>query len=127
MAPLLIFYGFFLIGCGIASVWLIGPKAKTALASGGLSGSISLFLAYHVSNNFNWVSAVAMVLPLALFGVFAWRSARTLFKIFEMLKAESPLDELKKKGIAFLIISLMAVVSVFVFALLLVAFQNSGH
>lgn len=114
VAQLLAFYGLFLFVCGIASVLLIGFQAKTALASGGLSGSVSLLLAYLVFGGSAWAYMGGIGLAICLFGVFSWRSAKTLFKIFEMLRSESTPDEVNKKGIAFLIISLMAVVSLFV-------------
>ncbi len=114
---LLAFYGIFLIVCGIVSVVFIGMKAKTALASGGLSGFISLLIAYLVSSGTCCASIAGIVLSFALFVVFSWRSAKTLFKIFELLQLPAPQSELNGKGIAFLIISLMAMVSIIVFAL----------
>lgn len=124
-AILLTFYGCFLIVCGIVSVALIGMKAKTALASGGLSGTIALVLAYLIaSQTFNAVP-IGLFVVFALFIVFAWRSAKTLFRILEMLKDSSSQQELNGKAIAFLIISLMAVVSVFTFVLLLINWQSA--
>lgn len=117
LPSLLYFYGFFLITCGIVSVTFIGPKAKTALISGGMSGCISLFIGYLIAADVTVARPAGMVVSLALFCVFSWRSTKTLFRIFEMIQQSSVHDELKGKGIAFLIISLMAVVSIFVFAL----------
>lgn len=114
-------YGLFLIVCGIASVSLIGMKAKTALASGGLSGTICIVIAWlstNVSMEARWAG---LFVTLALFVVFSWRSAKTLFKIFELIPAAHP--DLKGKGIAFLIISLMAVVSIFAFLLQIILFS----
>jgi hypothetical protein len=113
---LLSFYGLFLIACGIVSVLFIGLKAKTALMSGGMSGAFALGIAYwsHTGGG-SPALAAGLLLTFALFGVFAWRSTKTLFKVFELIPTAHP--DLKGKGIAFLIISLMAVVSIFVFAL----------
>ena len=116
-ATLLTFYGVFLILCGIVSVIFIGMKAKTALASGGISGAFVLALAYLVSNDINSGRMGGLLIALMLFIVFSWRAAKTLFKIFELLQAPTPSAELKGKGIAFLIISLMAVVSIVVLIL----------
>ncbi|HZX75215.1 MAG TPA: hypothetical protein VFE57_12390 [Cyclobacteriaceae bacterium] len=116
LPSLLTFYGLFLITCGIVSVIFIGMKAKTALMSGGMSGALSLFIAYLVSANTQGAVWAGLILSLGLFIVFAWRSTKTLFKIFELL-ASPDKEELNGKGIAFLIISLMAVVSIFVFTL----------
>jgi hypothetical protein len=116
LVPLLCFYGCFLILCGIGSVVFIGMKAKTALASGGISGVVVLLIAYLVASGnitFHWGG---IVVALGLFFVFSWRSAKTLFRIFELIPSSSHAD-LKGKGIAFLIISLMAVVSLVVFIL----------
>lgn len=117
---LLTFYGIFLILCGVVSVLLIGMKAKTALASGGISGAAALALGTMISHDINAARWGGLILPALLFIVFAWRSAKTLFKIFEFLPAAHP--DLNGKGIAFLIISLMAVVSMTVFILQLVQF-----
>ena len=84
--------------------------------SGGMSGALSLFIAYLVSTNTQGAAWAGLILSLGLFIVFAWRSTKTLFKIFELLGSPNK-EELNGKGIAFLIISLMAVVSIFVFTL----------
>ena len=111
---LLTFYGVFLILCGIVSVIFIGMKAKTALASGGISGAVSLLMAWLISQDINSGRIGGLVLAFALFVVFSWRSTKTLLKIFELLQAPTPATDLNGKGIAFLIISLMAVVSIVV-------------
>lgn len=109
---LLITYGLFLVICGIVSVILIELKAKTALASGGISGVIGMTLGWLVMKQNTTAQVVAIGFTIALLIVFSWRSAKTLFKIFELIPTNHP--DLKGKGIAFLIISLMAVVSLFV-------------
>ena len=111
-ARLLIIYGTFLIVCGIMAVVLIGFKAKTALASGGLAGILSLGTAYLLGTASASAPYIGIALTVGLFLVFSWRSAKTLFTIFGLIPTPGP--ELRGKGIAFLIISLMAVVSVFV-------------
>lgn len=116
LTSLLTFYGVFLIACGIISVAFIGMKAKTALASGGTSGLVVLAMAYLVSKTNAIGIYGGLLISLLLFVVFSWRSTKTLFKIFELLQEPAPSSELKGKGIAFLIISLMAVVSIGVFA-----------
>jgi hypothetical protein len=117
---LLAFYGIFLITCGIVSVIFIGLKAKTALMSGGMSGALGLGIAYWSHTGGGLYAAIAgMLLTPALFCVFSWRSIKTLFKVFELIPTAHP--DLNGKGIAFLIISLMAVVSLFVFVLQLLA------
>jgi len=115
LVPLLCFYGCFLILCGIVSVVFIGMKAKTALMSGGMSGFIVLLIAYLIAMGNVMVHWAGIAVSLGLFCVFSWRSSKTLFKIFEWIPLSHP--DLKGKGIAFLIISLMAVVSLFVFIL----------
>jgi hypothetical protein len=122
MSPstILAFYGLFLIICGIVSVIFIGLKAKTALISGGTSGALALAIGYWFNHGNPAEAGMAgLMLTLALFCVFSWRSTKTLFKVFELLPTAHP--DLKGKGIAFLIISLMAVVSIFVFVLQLLA------
>lgn len=121
---LLTFYGVFLILCGVVSVIFIGMKAKTALASGGISGAAALLLAKMVSQSTPSGRAGGLLLAFLLFIVFAWRATKTLFKIFELLQASTPSEELKGKGIAFLIISLMAVVSIVVLILQVLIFAG---
>jgi hypothetical protein len=114
---LLYSYGSFLITCGIISVIFIGLKAKTALASGGISGLLAILIGYWISMGVESARTAGIVLTFMLFVVFAWRSSKTLFKIFELIQTSTDRNELNGKGIAFLIISLMAVVSIFVLML----------
>jgi hypothetical protein len=117
---LLYAYGTFLICCGIISVIFIGMKAKTALASGGMSGLLAILTGWLVADGSQLAKIAGIFLALMLFIVFCWRSAKTLFKIFELIPTSDP--DLKGKGIAFLIISLMAVVSLFVLFLQIITF-----
>lgn len=112
---LLFYYGVFLILCGIVSVVLIGLKAKTALASGGISGVIAITIGHFIAQGSVIAQIAGILVCLALFIVFCWRSAKTFFKVFELIQERDP--DLKGKGIAFLIISLMAVVTVVVLLL----------
>jgi Transmembrane proteins 14C len=107
------FYGVFLILCGITSVIFIGMKAKTALISGGMSGAIVIVIGYLVRIEFAGAHWAGLIVSLGLFGVFSWRSTKTLYQIFELIPSGH--EDLKGKGIAFLIISLMAVMSMVVF------------
>lgn len=115
---LLFYYGTFLILCGIASVILIGMKAKTALISGGVSGVIAITIGHFVSQGSSIAQVAGLLVCLMLFIVFCWRSAKTLFAVFELIPTQHA--DLRGKGIAFLIISLMAVVSLIVLLLQLV-------
>jgi hypothetical protein len=120
---LLFYYGIFLIACGIVSVALIGMKAKTALASGGISGVIAITIAHFISQGAAAAKVAGLLVCFALFVVFCWRSAKTLFAVFELISTGVGTErhpDLKGKGIAFLIISLMAVVTLIVLLLQLV-------
>ena len=118
LPPLLFYYGVFLIMCGIVAVIFIGLKAKTALASGGISGMIAVVIGHLVSINTPGAQVGGIILSLALLIVFSWRATKTLFTVFELIPSGS--SDLRGKGIAFLIISLMAVVSAVVLLLQLV-------
>lgn len=115
---LLFYYGTFLILCGIASVLLIGMKAKTTLISGGLSGVIAITIGHFISEGSALAQVAGVLVCLILFIVFCWRSAKTLFTVLELIPNRHP--DLKGKAIAFLIISLMAVTSLMVLLLQLV-------
>jgi hypothetical protein len=122
LVQILACYGVFLIGCGITAVVFIGLKAKTALLSGGMSGTLSILIAWLISRNINGAELAGLVLSFALFIVFSWRATKTLHGIFEMIPSAH--EGLKGKGIAFLIIGLMAVVSLMVFGAQLILFLN---
>ena len=122
---LLFYYGVFLILCGIASVMLIGMKAKTALASGGLSGVIMITIGHFISQGSMVAQMAGLLVCFALLVVFCWRSAKTLFTIVELIPQRH--QDLKGKAIAFLIISLMAVVSIIVLLLQLVSITYPTH
>ena len=118
---LLFYYGLFLILCGIASVILIGWKAKTALVSGGLSGVIAITIGHFISQGTTGAQAAGLLVCFALFIVFCWRSAKTFFKVFELIQERHA--DLQSKAIAFLIISLMAVITLVVLLLQLSSVQ----
>jgi hypothetical protein len=122
---LLFWYGTFLILCGIASVLLIGMKAKTALISGGLSGVIAITVGHFISQGSSTAQIAGILVCLLLFIVFCWRSAKTLFTVLDLIPQKHP--DLKGKAIAFLIISLMAVVTISVLLLQLSAFVASSQ
>ena len=120
---LLLCYGIFLILCGIASVMLIGMKAKTALISGGTSGVIAITISYFISQGSGVAQVAGLLLCLMLFIVFCWRSAKTLFTVLELTSQRHP--DLNGKAIAFLIISLMTVVTLLVLMLQLIILIQS--
>jgi len=111
-APLLFFYGLFLIGCGIGSVIFIGKKAKTALISGGTAGTLAIVTGHYVAQQEVWAQVAGFILSLVLGGVFLWRSTKTLFALLEQV--HSGVVNWKPKAIAFQIISLMTIVSVII-------------
>lgn len=119
ISALLYFYGTFLIACGFVAVTFIGLKAKTALASGGSSGVIAIFIGWLHSELHSSAAWLGILLSLALLIVFSWRATKTLHKVFELIPAKHP--DLNGKGIAFLIIALMAVVSLVVLMIQVVA------
>ena len=122
-STLLLLYGLFLICCGITAVIFIGLKAKTALLSGGTSGVICLLISYFICQGYAAASYAGIFVALALFIVFSWRCTKTLFSIFELMT--TPGKELKGKGIAFLIIGLMTIVSLIVSGVQLIVVCNS--
>jgi hypothetical protein len=121
-AALLFFYGLFLILSGITAVIFIGLKAKTALASGGTSGILAMTAGHFVSLGSHTAMVLGLFLSVGLFIVFSWRSTKTFFVLFDLIRSNH--EDLKGKGIAFLIISLMAVVSIFVSILQAVAITS---
>lgn len=104
---------------------LIGMKAKTALASGGLSGVIAITIGHFIFEGSAVAQVAGLLVCLMLFIVFCWRSAKTLFTVLDLIPIAIGTErhpDLKGKAIAFLIISLMAVVSLMVLLLQLTVF-----
>ena len=91
--------------------------------SGGLSGLISITIGYFVSQGSTFAQIAGLIVCLILFIVFCWRSAKTLFTVLEMTSESHP--DLRGKAIAFLIISLMAVVTITVLILQLSVFVTT--
>lgn len=119
---LLIFYGTFLIVCGATAVILIGKKAKTALISGGLSGLLSFLTAWLIWQREAWGPRAGVILTLVLTLVFAWRGTATFIVLLQkMVTGEK--EGLTGKGIAFLIISAMFVVSMIALILQVIFFR----
>jgi hypothetical protein len=118
---ILVFYGLFLITCGIVAVSFIGIKAKTALLSGGLSGVTAWGIAFLISQYMPGAQLAGLLLSLVLICVFSWRSTKTAFTLATFIRENHP--DVNGKIIAFLLISLMAVVSVFVFAVQFIYFS----
>jgi hypothetical protein len=116
---LLFYYGLFLILCGVAAVLLIGLKAKTALISGGTSGILAMTTGHFISQGAPLATVAGLLLCTMLIVVFCWRSAKTLFTVMDLIPQKHP--DLKGKAIAFLIISLMAIVTLVVLLLQLTA------
>ena len=119
LSNILLFYGIFLLSCGIVSVAFIGMKAKTALLSGGTAGFISFLISYSAMQNMSFSKWAALALTGMLFAVFSWRATVTFFNVLELATCKN--EQLKAKAIAFLIISLMAIVSLMVFAQIVLA------
>lgn len=118
---LLFYYGLFLFLCGITSVALIGWKAKTALISGGTAGTIAITIGHFISLGSAIAQYAGLVVCFMLLLVFCWRSAKTLFTVLDFIPERHP--DLKGKAIAFLVISLMAVVTLITLLLQLVTIQ----
>lgn len=114
-AGVLFIYGVFLIVCGIVAVTFIGSRAKTAVISGTFSGILAIGCGYCISRGHSWAYPLGLALSLALLCVFSWRCTKTLFTVFEIIPEKHP--QLKGKGIAFLIIGCMALVSLLSFLL----------
>jgi hypothetical protein len=90
-------------------------KAKTALLSGGMSGAIAILIGYMVTQNITAGPWAGVALTFMLSIIFCWRSTKTLQRILQLTPSQDP--DLNGKAIAFLIISLMAVISMFVLIL----------
>ncbi len=67
-------YGIFLIAAGLAGFLSNPEKAKTALMSGGLFGTLSLVLGVMMKRGAAWSVVVSKVLVALLSGVFVWRA-----------------------------------------------------
>ncbi len=82
-AKLLIFYGAFLIGAGVAGFLSNPEKAKTALLSGGTFGGLSMALGYLGFRRISWSLAASRISTSFLSVVFLWRSFATWNKVIQ--------------------------------------------
>jgi len=80
-AKFLMLYGAFLILAGVVGYLSNPEKAKTALMSGGLFGSLSLILGWLGMRQVNWSFVAAKVSVGFLAVVFVWRSWATWAKV----------------------------------------------
>ena len=67
-------YGIFLIAAGLAGFLSNPEKAKTALMSGGLFGTLAFVLGVMMKRGAAWSVVVAKVLVSLLSCVFVWRA-----------------------------------------------------
>jgi uncharacterized membrane protein (UPF0136 family) len=74
-AGYLIFYGAFLILCGLLGYLSNPEKAKTALMSGGTFGALSIVWGVLGARGFRWSLPAALVTTALLTLVFAWRAS----------------------------------------------------
>jgi len=74
-AKTFLFFGIYLIIAGIAGFASNPEKAKTALLSGGLFGSLSVAVSYLLSKKIPWARKVGIGILVLLSGVFVWRSS----------------------------------------------------
>src|SRR5687767_10972928 len=74
-AGYLIFYGLFLILCGVLGFLSNPEKAKTALMSGGTFGVLSIVWGILGARGFRWSQPAALTTTALLTLVFAWRAS----------------------------------------------------
>jgi uncharacterized membrane protein (UPF0136 family) len=74
-AGYLIFYGAFLILCGLFGYLSNPEKAKTALMSGGTFGALAMVWGILGARGFGWSRLAALITTSLLALVFAWRRA----------------------------------------------------
>ena len=102
-------YGVFLIVIGLLGFASNPEKAKTALMSGGLFGSLSILWGVFMAKGFGWARYAAIITTSLLSVVFGWRS----FMGWQAVLAGEP------KLIAASLISSMLVASLILLPLIL--------
>lgn len=106
----LILYGSFLILAGLAGYLSNPEKAKTALLSGGMFGTLSILWGILEMRGFSWSKAVALATTGFLALTFTWRSTVGWLAV---------IDGKSEKLFAAGLISLMLMASVAMLAILL--------
>jgi uncharacterized membrane protein (UPF0136 family) len=71
---LIVAYGVFLILIGLAGYASNPEKAKTALISGGVFGSLSIVWGVLLARGWNWARGAAIGMVCFLTLIFAWRT-----------------------------------------------------
>jgi uncharacterized membrane protein (UPF0136 family) len=102
-AGYLIFYGAFLILCGLLGFLSNPEKAKTALMSGGTFGVLSIVWGVLGARGLRWSRPAALTTTGLLAVVFAWRAGVGWLAV---------LDGQREKGFAASLITLMLIASV---------------
>lgn len=116
-AGYLIFYGLFLILCGLLGFLSNPEKAKTALMSGGTFGALSIVWGVLGARGFRWSQPAALTTTSLLALVFAWRASVGWLAV---------LDGRREKLFASSLITLMLVASVLMLLRLLKS-RKTGH
>lgn len=111
----LLFYGIFLIVCGVAGYLSNPEKARSALMSGGSFGLISIIWGVLAMKGMAWARTAAMVTTALMIIATGWRSVVSW-------KAVSGGDSTKM--IAAVLVSLMCAASVAMFVCLIKAGGN---
>ena len=111
-AGYLIFYGAFLILCGLLGYLSNPEKAKTALMSGGTFGALSILWGVLGARGFRWSLPAALATTGLLALVFAWRASVGWLAV---------IDGKREKLFAASLITLMLVASVLMLLCLLKA------
>lgn len=102
---LFLFYGIFLIVCGILTVTFLGFKAKTGLLSGSICGTIAIALAYWMRGGRKIAYFGGLAYGIIMLGIFAWRGGVTFMKLVSMISVVH--EDMRIKAAGFLIIAMM--------------------
>jgi len=75
LGSLLIWYGMFLVACGIAGFMLTGEKSSSSILNGGVFGSLMVVIGLLLKQGRQWTMPAALSATAIFTLTFVWRGA----------------------------------------------------
>lgn len=110
------FFGFFMLGCGIVAVDLVGEQANTALITGVAGGLIGLTAGHFLNRGHRWGFILGIIEAGVLTLLLGWRSTTYFSRLLAMLSDTQESTLTDTAGTAFLLTTAMLVIAILTLA-----------
>jgi hypothetical protein len=105
------FFGFFLLGCGVVAVDLVGEQANTALFTGVAGGLIGLTAGHFLNRGKRWGFMLGTAEAGLLTLLLGWRATTYFTRLLGMVQEAQGSEATETAGMAFLLTTAMLVIS----------------